>query len=135
MFSTGTIIIDRSVEETYEFLADFSRQLECWDMLHIPDLKYLPADSDETLGTFEMGRKTQRCEIELYRTRPGAGCVTRVKWDSGELAAEWRVIDAEGRTKLELNVEGHGGGLATSAHLRHMAMRILNRLKLLIDKA
>jgi hypothetical protein len=135
VFTQGTATIDRSVEEVYAFIADMNKQLECWEMLYIPELGSLADEANETAGSFQQGGKTHRCEIELYRTRPGAGLVTRVKWDSGELAAEWRVMDFEGRTKLELNIEGHGGGLAVSVTLRQMAPRILGRLKQSIDKA
>jgi hypothetical protein len=135
VFTQGVIVIDRPVEDVYAFVADLKNQLTCWEMLYVPDLDSLPPMSIEAQGTYQLGMKNHRCDIELYFTRPGAGVVTRVRWESGELAAEWRIMESEGRTKIELNIEGHGGGLATSVPLRQMAPRILGRVKQHFDKA
>ncbi len=135
MFSQGTATIDRTVEEVYEFISDLKSQLSCWEMLYIPSLNELLDGITQVEGSYQLGRKNHRCEVELYHTRPGSGAVTHVRWDSGELAAEWRIMESGDRTKIELNIEGQGGGLAASVNLRQMPQRILNRLKQHFDMA
>jgi len=135
VFVQGIIIIDRTVEDVFEFIADMKSQLSCWEMIHVPNLAELEEGATETVGMYHLAGKQHTCDIELYITRPGSGVVTRLSWDSGELAAEWRIMESGGRTKIELNVEGNGGGLATSVSLRQMAPRILNRVKQHFDMA
>lgn len=135
MFSTSTILIDRSVAEVYEFLSELRTQLRCWDVLDVADYEYLPYGTFSTEGIFEIGGKTYLCVIELYLTRPGAGLVTRLSWTNGELAAEFRIMEEGERTRVELNVEGMGGGLASTVHVRHSSQHILSRLKQQFDMA
>jgi carbon monoxide dehydrogenase subunit G len=135
VFSQATILIDRTVEEIYAFLADLPKQLRCWDALIVPGLSSLPSDTVKVDGTYRLGTTTYDCVIELYRTRPGAGVVTRVSWTNGELAAEWRVMEEGDRTRVELNVEGQGGGLATNVHVRRASQHLVTRLKQQFDVA
>ena len=128
-------MIDRSVKEVYAFLADLPKQLRCWDILMVPGLSDLPSDTLKVDGSYRLGSKTYACVIELYLTRPGAGVVTRLSWSNGELAAEWRVMEDGSRTRVELNVEGQGGGLATNVSVRHASQNLLSRLKQQFDIA
>jgi carbon monoxide dehydrogenase subunit G len=135
VFTQGTILIDRPVAEIYDFVADLRSQLRCWDILNVPGLSELPENSLNASGSCRMGNVVYDCIVELHLTRPGAGVVTRVSWSNGELAAEWRIMEDGDRTRIELNVEGQGGGLASPVHLRPMAQRILTRLKQQFDMA
>lgn len=128
------MIIDRSVEEVYAFLADLKAQLGCWEMLYVPNLDRVPDDAVQLEGMCSAGRQSQPCIIELHHTRPGSGAVTRITWATGELAAEWRVMQEGDRTRVELNVEGSGGGLAANVHVRQITPRILARLKQHFDR-
>jgi hypothetical protein len=128
-------LIDRSVEEVYEFLSELRTQLRCWDVLSVADYEYLPYGTFSTEGIFSLGGKTYLCVVELYLTRPGSGVVTRLSWSNGEMAAEFRIMEEGGRTRVELNVEGMGGGIATTVHVRHSSQHILSRLKQQFDMA
>lgn len=129
MFVQESLKIDRPVSEIYAFLSSLKTQLPCWESLMIPEIASLSDSDDNTRGFFSIAGKKVECIVELYRTRPGAGCVTKVLWSSGEVAAEWRVIDDLGKTRVELTLEGNGGGLASSGNMRNMARLILNRIK------
>jgi len=45
------------------------------------------------------------------------------------------VIDENGRTKVEINIEGQGGGFASNINVRQIAPRILARLKQYFDRS
>jgi len=135
VFTQATIIIDRTVEEIYGFLSVLRTQLRCWDVLNVPELDGLEDDVLALDGSYRLGNYVYDCVIELHRTRPESGVVTRVSWTNGELAAEWRIMEDGDRTRIELNIEGQGGGLATHIHLRPMARHILARLKQQFDRS
>lgn len=135
MFTQSNILIDRPVETVFDFVSNLPKQLECWELVS----RIKSADNDsasmDIKGYINIGGKSTFCTIELYITRPGSGCVTKILWDSGELAAEWRFIQEAGRTRIELTIEGSGGGLARSGPLRQLSPHILMRLKQKIDVA
>ena len=135
MFAQGTILIDRSPDEVYAALADLKRQIVCWDMLQIPGLDNLGDGALEADGFYVLGRNSYSCTVELHLTRPPSGLVTHLQWASGELAAEWRILSEGDRTRVEVNVEGRGGGLANNINLRQMTPKLLARLKQIFDKA
>jgi len=129
MFSQSTILIDREPAEVYKVLAHLKTQLGFWEQLIIPTLDQLPDDAVEVEGAYSLRYSTSPCQITIHQSRPGAGLVTRIQSSMGELAAEWRVIDEGGRTKVEINIEGQGGGFASNINIRQIAPRILKRLK------
>jgi len=133
VFTQGTILIDRPVGDLYNFIAVLRTQLRCWDILFIPGLNELGDDMLSANGSYRLAGIVYNCMIELHRTRPSSGAVTRISWTNGELAAEWRIMEEGNRTRIELNIEGQGGGLASRVHLRPMAQQILTRLKQQFD--
>ena len=135
MFSQATVIIDREPDEVYEVLADFKTQLTFWDTLHMPGLSEMGDGETEAHGTVTVGRATHSCIVIIHHTRPKSGLVTRLQTMTGEMAAEFRVMSEGNKTKVEVNVEGHGGGPASSIVIRQFAPRILLRLKQYFDRA
>ena len=135
MFAHGTILINRDIGEVYETLASLRRQLPFWEMIHVPELENLDDEAKGVDGNYSLGRSVFPCIIELHLTRPPAGLVTHVSWSSGELAAEWRIMQEGDRTRVEVNIEGRGGGLANSINLRQMTPTILQRLKESFERA
>jgi len=129
VFSFGTILIDLSVGEIFAFLSDFKKHMSCWDIIRIPGLEKLKPDTLEAKGQYTMGGKKYICAIRLHLTRPPSGLVTRIQWSNGELAGEWRIREDGSRTRVDLNLEGNGGGLATNVSIQHMNPQILSRLK------
>jgi hypothetical protein len=134
MFSQATVLIDRTVEQVYAFLADLKSQLKCWDNLIVPGVDNLPDGAITAEGSYKIGTIAYDCTIDLYLTRPGSGLVTRLSWTNGELAAEWRVMEDGDRTRVELNIEGLGGGLGTNVHVRHASRNLVTRLKQQFDR-
>lgn len=135
MFSQATVIIDREPDEVYEVLSHFKTQLTFWESLHVPGLNEMAEDETEAHGTVTVGQSTHSCIIVIHHTRPKSGLVTRMQTMAGELAAEFRVMSEGNKTKVEVNVEGHGGGPASSISIRQFAPRILLRLKQYFDRA
>lgn len=135
MFSQATVIINRPVEEVYSFLSTLRKQLECWEMINVPDIKTMEDSALSAPGTYRLAGSIIDCHVSLHHTRPGSGLVTRISWISGELAAEWRIIEDKHRTKVELNLEGAGGGLASEVRLIPLARRIASRLKQKLEMA
>jgi len=135
VFSHGTILINREINEVFESLADLRRQMPFWEMIHIPNLADMEDGVKEVEGNYTLGHSVYSCIVELHLTRPPAGLVTHISWTSGELAAEWRIMQDGDRTRVEVNIEGRGGGLANSINLRQMTPKILQRLKESFDKA
>ena len=135
VFVHGNIHITRDPDEIFEFLKLVKNQLVCFDMIFVIDRESIPDDAENIEGTFTIGRQTYRCELDIHLTRPKSGLVTHIGWESGELAAEWRFMEHDNRTHVEINIEGQGGGLANSAHLRQMADRVLNNLKRHFEQA
>jgi len=135
MFSQATVLIDRDPKEVYRVIAHMKTQLKFWEQLIIPDLDSLPDDAGEVQGAYDSRYSNSPCLITVHQSRPGAGIVTRIQSSLGELAAEWRVIDENGRTKVEINIEGQGGGFASNINVRQIAPRILARLKQHFDRS
>jgi hypothetical protein len=135
VFAQGTILINREINEVFDALADLRRQMPIWDMIHVPNLADMDDGVKEVEGNYTLGHSVYSCIIELHLTRPPAGLVTHISWTSGELAAEWRIMQDGDRTRVEVNIEGRGGGLANNINLRQMTPKILNRLKELFDRA
>lgn len=135
MFSQADVIIDRAPDEVYEALADFKTQVSFWDTIHVPGLDNLDADEMEAHGTVMVGRVSHPCLIAVHLTRPKSGLVTRLQSQIGEMAAEFRIMEEGERTKVEVNIEGHGGGPAGSITIRQLAPRLLARLKQYFDRA
>ena len=135
MFSQATILIDREPKEVYTVLVHMKTQLTFWEQLIIPKLKLLDDDANEIEGAYSHRYSTSPCVISIHKSRPGAGLVTRIQSAMGELAAEWRVMEDGERTKVEINIEGHGGGFASNINVRQIAPRILKRLKQYFDRS
>jgi len=135
MFSQATILIDRDPGIVYSALADLKRQMALWDNITVADLDGLENGVSQVNGVYRLGRKAIPCIVELHLTRPGAGLVTRMQTASGELAAEWRIMEEGDRTRVEVNIEGIGGGPASNINIRHLAPKLLARLKLQFDRS
>jgi len=135
MFAQATIVIDRTTDEVYAVLSDIRKQIPMWEIFTVPGLERMVDGVLEVNGHYQAGSTPMECIIGLHLTRPGSGLVTRVQTGCGEMAAEWRVIDEMGRTRVEVNVEGRGGGPTSNISIRHLAPRIVTRLKAYFDKA
>lgn len=129
MFSQASIAVERQANELYGFIATLRTQLQCWPILTVPNLEALPDNARNAKAYYTLGRAKFECTAELHCTRPGTEVVLILSWHNGELAAEWRIIDEGRRTRLELSIEGQGGGLANSVRLRPLAKEVLSRLK------
>ena len=135
MFAYGNVLIDREPDEVYRALADLRIQMPCWEIIYVPNLENLEDGTLEVSGTYTLGHSSILCDIELHLTRPSSGLVTRIQWATGELAAEWRIIEDGDRTRVEVSIEGRGGGLANNVSLRQITPKILARLKQHFDRA
>jgi len=134
MFTQATTIINRPTTEVYAFLADIRLQLPLWEIFYIPGLKDLEDGVNEAEGEYKSGETVLHCSINIHHSRPGAGLVTRVQTACGEMAAEWRIIDESGLTRVEVNIEGMGGGPTSSISIRQLAPRLVSHLKQHFDK-
>jgi hypothetical protein len=135
MFATATILIDRSTDEVYQVLSNLRTQVPFWEIFFVPGLESISDDTLEANCFYQGGVKQLECVIGLHLTRPGAGLVTRVQTAIGELAAEWRIIDESGRTRVEVNIEGRGSGPTSNISIRQLAPKVLARLKAHFDKS
>jgi carbon monoxide dehydrogenase subunit G len=135
MFSQATVLIDREPDEVYDVLANFKTQISFWDALHIPGLEELNDETLEAHGTMTVGIASHPCLVAIHLTRPKSGLVTRFQSMSGEMAAEFRIMEEGDRTRVEVNIEGYGGGLAGNITVRQLAPRLLSRLKQYFDRA
>ena len=135
MFSQAIVTIDREPDAVYEVLADFKTQMSFWDALHIPELEQLDDEILEAHGTMMVGMTSHPCMVAIHLTRPKSGLVTRFQSMSGEMAAEFRIMEDGGRTRVEVNIEGYGGGMAGNITIRQLAPRLLSRLKQYFDRA
>lgn len=135
MFSQAVVTIDREPDAVYEVLADFRTQVSLWDGLYIPGLEEMDAGTMEAHGTMTVGRTSHPCLVEIHLTRPKSGLVTRMQSMSAEMAVEFRIMEDGDRTRVEVNIEGYGGGLAGNITIRQLAPRLLSRLKQYFDRA
>ena len=135
MFSQATILIDRDTSEVYKVLAHMKTQLTFWEQLIVPTIDQLDDDANEVDAAYSSGYSTSPCQVTVHQSRPGAGLVTRIQSAMGELAAEWRVFEDGDRTRVEINIEGQGGGFASNINIRQIAPRILTRLKQHFDRS
>lgn len=129
MFTQESVKINRSTDVIYSFLSCLRDQMKCWDLITVKDLDNAGDEIVDLNGYFTVGNIRSDCKIELYRTRPKSGVVMKILWDTGELAAEWRVIDDGDSSRVELNLEGSGGGLANKIILRQIGQRVISRVK------
>jgi len=129
MFAQATILLDQDPSEIYEFLVDIRNHIPLWEVFRVKDLANLPPDTDTVDCAFSLAHDTQLCQVSIHMSRPGSGLVTRVQMATGELAAEWRIFSDTPRTRVEINIEGQGGGLAASVSIRQLAPKILANLK------
>lgn len=135
MFSQATILIDREPEEVYAVLTNLKIQIPLWGIFNVAGLGEMEDGVTEMEAIYQVGNIASRCIIVLHETRPKSGLVTYVQSDHGELAAEWRIIKETDRTKVEINIEGQGGGPAGNIMIRQLAPRILTNLKQHFDRA
>ncbi len=135
MFTQAITTINYPAAEVYSFLADIRKQLPLWEIFYVPGLQELEDGVNEVEAEYKSGATMLHCTVNIHHSRPGAGLVTRVQTACGEMAAEWRIIDEGDRTKVEVNIEGMGGGPTSSISIRQLAPRLLSHLKQHFDKS
>jgi hypothetical protein len=135
MFAQATVLINRQAAEVYNLLADIRMQIPLWGIFAAPGLQQLEDGVNEIDAYYNSGSESLHCLIIIHLSRPGAGLVTRVQTACGEMAAEWRIIDEDGRTRVEVNIEGLGGGPTSSINVRQVAPRLLAQLKQHFEKS